>query len=89
MVQLDHQLLYSANRLFDGTNAHRLRELIFAYEFAVDLHNRQLPGYEIYRIQSEMRLRNYVHRCQGEALRCLADAARQLALNAQARFDSI
>jgi hypothetical protein len=44
MVRLDHQLLFAARKLFNGANVHRLKELIFAYEQAVDLHNRQAPN---------------------------------------------
>ena len=89
MVQLDYQLLYCARQLFDGANVHHLKELIFAYEQAVDLHNRQLPSHEIYRIRSEVRLRNYVHECQGKEIRRQTDAAIRHAADAQTRFDLI
>ena len=64
MVWLDHQLLFAARKLCNGANVHRLKELIFAYEQAVDLHNRQSTRHEIYRMHSEMELRNYVRSCQ-------------------------
>lgn len=60
MVRLDAQLLFDARRLINEANVHRLREMIFAYEQAVDLHNRKWTGHEIYRIHSEGRLRLYV-----------------------------
>jgi hypothetical protein len=63
MVRLDHQLLFVAHSLLNGANVHRLKELIFAYEQAVDLHNRQSMRHEIYRMHSEIELRNYVRGC--------------------------
>ena len=89
MVQLDYQLVYSALLFITGANAHRMKELISAYEQAVDMHNTHQPEHEIYRIQSELRLRNYIHRYQDEVIRRETDAAIQLAIEAQARFDSI
>jgi hypothetical protein len=68
MVQLDMQLLFDARRLFNGANVHRLKEMIFAYEQAVDLHNHQQPKHEIYQMQSELRLRKYVLDCRSEDL---------------------
>ena len=41
-------------------NVHRLKELIFAYEQAVDLHNQHAPTHEVYRIHSELDLRRYM-----------------------------
>jgi hypothetical protein len=38
MVRLDHQLIQKALCSIDGANVHRLKELIFAYEQAVDTH---------------------------------------------------
>src|SRR5262249_11347040 len=63
MVRLDHQLLFAVRKMFNGANVHRLKELIFAYEQAVDLHNRHAPTHEVYRIQSELELRNFVCVC--------------------------
>jgi len=68
MVALDYQLLYCARKLVNGANVHHLGELIFAYEQAVALHNKHLPTHEIYRIQSELRLREYVHKSQDEII---------------------
>jgi len=39
MIDLDDRLLYDARRLMTGENVHRMKELIFAYEQAVSLHN--------------------------------------------------
>jgi hypothetical protein len=64
MVQLDLQLLFNAARLCNGANVHRLREMIYAYKQAVDLHNRNYPGYEVYQMESELRLRRYIAGCQ-------------------------
>ena len=61
MVRLDHQLLFVARSFINGANVHRLKELIFAYEQAVDLDNRQAPKARVYRIQIELELRTYVH----------------------------
>ena len=60
MIQLDHQLVRNAERILNGANVHRLKEMIFAYQQAVDLHNRQWPKHEVYQIQSEAQLRRYV-----------------------------
>ena len=38
MVTLDHRLLLTARSLLDASNVHRLKEMIFACEQAVDLH---------------------------------------------------
>jgi hypothetical protein len=53
MIQLDHQLVRNAERILNGA-------MIFAYQQAVDLHNRQWPKHEVYQIQSEAQLRRYV-----------------------------
>src|ERR1043165_10263555 len=63
MMQLDAQLLLDTRRLINSVNGQRLKEMIFAYEQAVDLHNRQYPGHEVYRMRSEVRLRGYVLDC--------------------------
>ena len=68
MVQLDHQLLHAAHLLLNGANVHHLKNLIFAYQLAVDLHNRLGPKNESYRLQSELELRNYVHKHQNEVI---------------------
>jgi hypothetical protein len=69
MVRLDQHLTLPVRRILNGVNVHRLKEMIFAYEQAVDLHNRQLPNYKVYQIQSELRLRKYVLDSQSEHLR--------------------
>jgi hypothetical protein len=38
-VSLDHRLIYDARARTNGTNVHQMKELIFAYELAVSLHN--------------------------------------------------
>jgi len=43
--------------------------MIFDYEQAVDRHNRRYPSHEVYRIQSGLKLRQYVHRRHAEAIR--------------------
>jgi hypothetical protein len=92
MVHLDHHLLLDARCLMDGANVHHLKEMIFAYEQAVDLHNREWPGHEIYRMQSEARLRLYVRRRQDEDIRLKTIAAmergRQAAIKSIALADS-
>ena len=64
MVQFDQQLLFAARRFMTGANVHPLKQLIFAYEQAVYLHNRQWPPHMIYQSESEQRLRRYVARLQ-------------------------
>jgi hypothetical protein len=60
MVELDLQLRFDAERLINGANIHRVREMIFAYEQAVILHNNQWPGHEHYHSECEEVLRRYV-----------------------------
>jgi hypothetical protein len=60
MVQLDARLLSDARRLIDGSNVHRLAEMVFAYEQAVNLHNNHHPDHEKYQDQFELKLRHYV-----------------------------
>ena len=69
MQQVDAQLLADVCRLINAANLDWLKGMIFAYEQAVDLHNRHCAGHEIYRIESEARLRLYVVRQQGEAIK--------------------
>ena len=57
---LDHQLIFEARRMITGANVHRMKELIFAYEEAIDLHNRAWPAHRKYRREHEVRLRSYV-----------------------------
>jgi hypothetical protein len=75
MVRLDLRLIQAARRHITGANVHRVKEMIFAYEQAVDLHNRKSRGYEHYRIGPELRLRNFVMEQQAEEIhRRTADA---------------
>ena len=60
MVTLDRQLLFSAHRLINGANVHRLKEMIFAYEQAVSLHNHHSPSHRFYQNESEKKLRGFV-----------------------------
>jgi hypothetical protein len=60
IAYLDYQLLFEARRLITGANVHRVKEMIFAYEESVDLHNRQWPSHREYQPQAELRLRRYV-----------------------------
>ena len=56
---LDHQLLFEARRLIDGANVHLMKEMIFAYEQAIDLYNP--TGHRRYHREHETRLRSYVN----------------------------
>jgi len=82
MVRLDTQLLFNACRLFDAENMDYLKEMILAYEQAVDLHNRCCPTHEIYQIRSEARLRKYVLESRLEDLQRLTISAIELATQA-------
>jgi len=64
LVKFDQQLLFAARRLMSGSNVQRLKELIFAYEQAVYLHNRKWPAHIVYQSDSEQRLRRYVANLQ-------------------------
>ena len=79
MLKIDAQLLTNIRRLIDEANGHLVNEMIFAYEQAVDLHNRRWPKHEIYQIQSEMWLRSYVRQRQDETIRRQTIAANKLA----------
>ena len=68
MVQLDAQLLADARSIIDGANVHIMKQMVFVYEQAVDLHNSKWPGHEIYHIECEARLRTYVRSRQDEAI---------------------
>ena len=69
MIQLDDRLLADARLLFNAENVDRLKKMIFDYGQAVDLHNRRCPAHEIYRIKSELKLRQYVHSRHEETIR--------------------
>ena len=60
MISLDQRLLYQASQLTTGANVHRVRGLMMAYEYAVNLHNDGI--HQIYMAQFERELREFVHR---------------------------
>lgn len=60
MVRLDHQLIREARRLITAGNVHRVKQMIFAYEQAVDLHNRQWCSHAQYHDEYERALRAFV-----------------------------
>jgi hypothetical protein len=66
-MQLDHQLIYQARHLTNGANVHHLEGLIYAYELAVDLHNRRWPEFEQYPEKYERSLRSYLKKQQWQA----------------------
>jgi hypothetical protein len=86
MINLDRQLLFAARGLISAANVHLVKELIFAYEQAVDLHNRKRRGYEIYRVAPEVRLRNYVLEQQSLAMKAWRAAAIRRADRAMRRI---
>ena len=50
-VSLDQRLIYDARNRTNGANVHEMKELIFAYELAVSLHNdgfltHKTPSYD-------------------------------------------
>lgn len=77
MVHLDRRLLLQAERYVTGEDIHRVREMIFAYKQAVDLHNRHWSGHRKYKRRYETLLRRYVFRRRIEtvsrALRALTE----------------
>jgi hypothetical protein len=60
MVELDAQLIFDARRFLDGTNEHRLKEMIAAYEQAVYLQNDKSATYQQNPSQAEVTLRAHV-----------------------------
>jgi hypothetical protein len=60
MVRLDENLLLEACHYIDTSNVHRLKEMMFAYERAVELHNTHTKGHGRYDAIHELRLRSYV-----------------------------
>ena len=58
MIELDTDLINRARRLIDGSNVHRLKHLIFAYEQAVALYNS--GHYSEYDTRCENELREYI-----------------------------
>jgi hypothetical protein len=60
MIALDKMLLHQARRAITAANVHRLKELIFAYEQAVTLHNVGWRGHIAYQDSCERELRAFV-----------------------------
>jgi hypothetical protein len=60
VVELDEQLIFQARRIIDGANVHTVKQLIFAYEQAVLLHNIHWPTHKAYHVECENSLRRYV-----------------------------
>jgi hypothetical protein len=75
MKILDQRLISDARHFVNGADVHRVKEMILAYAQAVDLHNRQWSGHEVYQIQSELELRNYVFEHRMAELRRRKDRA--------------
>jgi hypothetical protein len=59
-IHLDQQLIASAHRITTGANIHHVKQLIFAYEQAVGLHNCGWPTHRVYRREHENALRQFV-----------------------------
>jgi hypothetical protein len=59
MVHLDHRLISRSQSLITGANVHRLKQMIFAYQQAVLLHNEGWPGHALYHAQYENALRQF------------------------------
>ncbi len=47
-------------RFITGANVHRVKEMIFAYEQAVDLHNRNWSTHREYQPEPEKTLRDFL-----------------------------
>jgi len=77
MVHLDHQLIFDARRFMTGADVHRVKEMIFVYQQAVELHNGESVRHLKYQPEHEARLRCYVVRRQVEAFERKITAARQ------------
>ena len=60
MIFLDHILIAEARTITTGANIHSVRQLIFAYEQAVALHNAGRPAHQDYQAQHESALRTLV-----------------------------
>jgi hypothetical protein len=61
MVSLDQDLVARAYVCIrDRESSHRVRELIYAYQLAVDYHNRQVGSHVEYEPRYETDLRNFV-----------------------------
>jgi len=59
--QLDLELIREARLLIDGANVHRVKEMIFVYQQAVELHNRGHRAHKFYQEQFELQLRAWVN----------------------------
>jgi hypothetical protein len=57
MILIDQQLVFAARKIITGANVHHIGTLLFQYEQAVSLHNRQHPGFRTYPSQYEEKLR--------------------------------
>jgi hypothetical protein len=75
MIHVDQTLLQAARRWTNGANVHRIKEMIFAYEIAVELHNRNTEGHETYQKHCELTLRRHVFECQMNELDRRSEAA--------------
>jgi len=62
MVHLDYGLIHEARNFITGANVHQVKEMIFVYQQAVDLHNRRWPSHAIYQDSYERKLRVFVTR---------------------------
>ena len=60
MIFLDHILLAQARKITTGANIHHVRQMIFAYEQAVILHNAGRPAHRTYQNEYELALRRLV-----------------------------
>jgi molybdopterin-guanine dinucleotide biosynthesis protein A len=76
MVDLDHLLIFRARRLANGANIHRLKNMIFAYEQAVLLHNKGWPTHRIYHQRCEQELRKFVAQANERSRRILPSITR-------------
>jgi hypothetical protein len=59
-IRLDQQLIATARRITTGANIHRIRELIFADEQAVSLHNSGWPTRRAYQQEHEIALQQFI-----------------------------
>jgi hypothetical protein len=67
MILLDRQLLFEARHFITGANVHRVKEMIFAYEQAVELHNHNWPTHREYHTACEEALREFVFESRNAA----------------------
>ncbi len=62
VVHVDDRLIFEARRITNGANVHKVKELIFAYEQAVCLHNKGWRAHDVSHVACENSLRRYVAR---------------------------